>query len=258
MEEQGFPCAHPGCGKIFTQDCTAEFSRRSDLRIHQRTHAMLHPEEHRCPIASCKKAFLRSSDLKLHMRRHSNDRKYPCDVCHKLFYRPCDVATHMQRCHGPTPATSAHSSTSSASPESVSSCPSNSASIITPKPEPQCTRPVHGAPQDSDQSRSLVQPSNVVRRTGSCCGQSAPSPTATAALGDRSARASAGQYTPPSLCAATSSPDQDAPTSFLPPKDNGLLLLSQAVAHEDPHRWQVCPCGANCRCADCRWCVDQF
>jgi hypothetical protein len=74
------------CGKTFT--------RRFNLRAHERSHLDIKPFK----CGTCSQSFCRRHDLKRHERLHTGAVPYSCDVCGKGFNRVESHARHKASC----------------------------------------------------------------------------------------------------------------------------------------------------------------
>ncbi|KAG9069679.1 hypothetical protein KI688_009001 [Linnemannia hyalina] len=81
-----FPCAEPGCGKVFT--------RAYNLTSHMKTHSSERP----FPCGACHLAFARRHDRERHIRLHTGEKPYSCSICGAGFMRNDALLRHQKLC----------------------------------------------------------------------------------------------------------------------------------------------------------------
>ncbi|GJJ71822.1 hypothetical protein EMPS_04179 [Entomortierella parvispora] len=86
MKPTSFPCAEPGCDKVF--------SRAYNLTSHMKTHSADRP--FLCGI--CPLAFARRHDRERHVRLHTGEKPYNCEVCGAGFMRNDALHRHQKLC----------------------------------------------------------------------------------------------------------------------------------------------------------------
>lgn len=79
---------HNGPRRFTCKFCSEQFSDRSDLALHSRTH------ERPYLCSECGQRFLRNDYLQAHMRRHRGEKPYSCRFCNKGFARATDLTVH--------------------------------------------------------------------------------------------------------------------------------------------------------------------
>ncbi len=76
--------------------CNKRFTRRSTLRIHERTHTKDKPFE----CDQCKKLFASQTIVTNHINQiHTNNRTYPCKYCNKRFTISSQCIIHERTMH---------------------------------------------------------------------------------------------------------------------------------------------------------------
>ncbi|KAG0285086.1 hypothetical protein BGZ96_010626 [Linnemannia gamsii] len=81
-----FPCAEPGCGKVFT--------RAYNLTSHMKTHSSEKP----FPCGECPLAFARRHDRDRHIRLHTGEKPYSCSICGVGIMRNDALLRHQKLC----------------------------------------------------------------------------------------------------------------------------------------------------------------
>ena len=82
-----YKCSYTGCNK--------EYSNKSRLEVHIRTHTGARP--YVCTI--CSKSFNEKGNLKTHQIFHSAERPFKCKYCEKTYKTNCHLKEHIEINH---------------------------------------------------------------------------------------------------------------------------------------------------------------
>jgi uncharacterized Zn-finger protein len=80
--------------KFICELCGESFTRRYNLRGHQRAHRNEKP--YACSFEGCDKAFARSHDCKRHELLHLSVKRYHCEPCNREFVRLDALQRHRK------------------------------------------------------------------------------------------------------------------------------------------------------------------
>ncbi|KAF9159928.1 hypothetical protein DFQ26_006028 [Actinomortierella ambigua] len=83
-----YPCAYPGCGRVFEKRC--------NMLSHHWTHFPSEMPRHPCP--TCGKSFTRMHDVQRHISTvHEGSRNFVCAGCRRAFARRNGLNRHQQQ-----------------------------------------------------------------------------------------------------------------------------------------------------------------
>ncbi|KAL1933309.1 hypothetical protein VTP01DRAFT_7399 [Rhizomucor pusillus] len=155
--EKPFACTWPGC--------TRRFIQRSALTVHYRVHTGEKP--HICEVESCRKAFADSSSLCRHRRTHSGVRPFVCH-CKRAFTRLSILNRHQRQEHpemlqSEAPSADPNTGNTGVEPTSSTSTSLSTPAVISPPPQPYEYTGISAPPRPSSmpiQAQALGLSSN--------------------------------------------------------------------------------------------------
>ncbi|KAK3908337.1 Zinc finger protein Xfin, partial [Frankliniella fusca] len=92
QENDGKPEANEPLRTLSCKYCGKQFSRKSRLIVHTRTHTGEKP--FKCD--RCSARFIRKAHLVQHIRRHTGERPYECAHCNAKFIQKSELVTHIR------------------------------------------------------------------------------------------------------------------------------------------------------------------